>query len=36
MFEFDRPIKNYVIKDVCTDMGLNDDNTPRLIKIYEK
>ena len=36
MFESDQPTKNYVVKNVCIDMNLSDDDTPRIIKIYEK
>ena len=36
MFESDQPAKNYVVKNVCRDMNLGDDNTPRIIKVYEK
>jgi hypothetical protein len=36
MFESDQPVKNYVVKNVCKDMNLSDDDTPRVIKVYEK
>jgi hypothetical protein len=36
MFESDQPVKNYVVKDVCKDMNLSDDDSPRIIKVYEK
>ena len=36
MFESNQPTKNYLVKDVCKDMDLSDDNTPRNIKVYEK
>ena len=35
MFEFDQPIKNYVVKDVCIYIyiyiDLSDDDTPSII-----
>jgi hypothetical protein len=36
MFESDQPVKNYVVKNVCKDMDLSDNDTPRIIKVYEK
>ena len=36
MFKSDQPAKYYVVKNVCRDMDLSDDETPRIIKIYEK
>ena len=36
MFESDQPAKHYVVKDVCRNMDLSDDEKSRIIKIYEK
>lgn len=36
MLEIDRGLKSYVVKDVCIDMDLSDDDTPRTIRLYEK